>query len=175
MLTRLLAHTKYLILLPVVGALISAVVIFVYDIFTTVMVSWDVLTSDSFGDRGLKVVAVSFVKLLDLFLLGTVLYIVALGLYQLFIDPDIPLPRWVQVKSIDTLKEQLLNVVAVLLVVAFLAEAIEWDGGTDILAYGGAIALVVAAVAVLRFAQSDARLVRGAFDNPAESDGEQDV
>lgn len=172
MLTRLLGHTKYLILLPVVGSLLSAVVIFVYDIISTVVIAYDVLTQGSFGASGLKAVAVAYVKLLDLFLLGTVLYIVALGLYQLFIDPDIALPRWARVRSIDTLKEYVLNVVAVLIVVAFLAEAIEWDGGMDILGYGAAIALVVASVALLRFAQSNARLVRGAIE---EEDTEDDA
>ena len=154
MLTRLLGKSHYLILLPVFGALLGAVVIFVYDIITTVVLTVQVFTAGAYNETGLKDVAVAFIKLLDLFLLGTVLYIVALGLYELFIDPQIPMPAWLHIDSINTLKEKLLTVVAVLLVVSFLGVATEWKEGTDIFYYGGAIALVVAAVALLLYVQN---------------------
>jgi uncharacterized membrane protein YqhA len=150
----MLAKSHFLILLPVFGALVGALVIFVYDIITTFMLAYQVFTVGAYNEEGVKDVAVGFIKLLDLFLLGTVLYIVAIGLYELFIDPHIPMPAWLHIASINTLKEKLLNVVAVLLVVSFLGVAIEWKGGTDILFYGGAIGIVVASVAFLLFVQN---------------------
>ncbi len=151
MLTRMLAKSHFLILLPVFGALVGAVVIFVYDIITTFVLAFQVFSVGAYNEEGVKDVAVGFIKLLDLFLLGTVLYIVALGLYELFIDPHIPMPPWLHIASIDTLKDKLLSVVAVLLVVSFLGVAIEWKDGTDILFYGGAIGIVVASIAFLLF------------------------
>ena len=156
MLTRILAKSHYLILLPVFGALIGAVVIFVYDIITTFVLAAQVFTVGAYNEEGLKDVAVAFIKLLDLFLLGTVLYIVGLGLYELFVDPNIPMPAWLHIDSINTLKEKLLNVVAVLLVVSFLGVATEWKGGDDILFYGAGIGIVVIAVAALLYVQKQA-------------------
>lgn len=155
MLTKLLAKSHYLILLPVFGALSGAVVIFVYDIITTFVLAFQVFALGAYTEEGLKDVAVAFIKLLDLFLLGTVLYIVAMGLYELFIDPHVPMPAWLHISSIAVLKEKLLNVVAVLLVVSFLGVATEWKGGTDILFYGAAIGIVVAATAFLLYVQDE--------------------
>ena len=156
MITRILAKSHYLILLPVLGALIGAVVIFAYDIITTFVLAYRVFTLGAYNEEGLKDVAVAFIKLLDLFLLGTVLYIVGLGLYELFVDPNIPMPAWLHIDSINTLKEKLLNVVAVLLVVSFLGVATEWKGGDDILFYGAGIGIVVIAVAALLYVQKQA-------------------
>jgi uncharacterized membrane protein YqhA len=154
MLSRILTASRYLILLPVIGALIGAVVIFTYDIVTTITLAVEVFSRGAFNEEGLKDVAVAFIKLLDLFLLGTVLYIVSLGLYELFIDPKLPMPDWLHIDSLNTLKEKLLNVVVVLLVVSFLGMAIEWKGGTDIFFYGAAIGIVIAAVALLLYVQN---------------------
>ena len=79
-------------------------------------------------------------------LLGTVLYIVALGLYDLFVDPGLPVPAWLHICSLDDLKSKPTQVIVVLLGVTFLGAAVEWDGGTDILELGVAVALVITAL-----------------------------
>ena len=84
--------------------------------------------------------------IIDLFLLGTVLYIVAVGLYELFVDPGLPMPPWLRIATLDDLKERLLGVVVVLLAVTFLGSAVTWDGSANILALGLAVGAVVGAV-----------------------------
>jgi len=49
---------------------------------------------------------------------------------------------------LDDLKERLLGVVAVLLAVTFLGSAVTWNGSTDILALGIAIAAVLGVVSL---------------------------
>ena len=93
----------------------------------------------------------SFVEMIDLFLLGAVLYIVALGLYQLFIDDALELPRWLEVHDLDDLKAKVIGVIIVLLGVIFLGYVIEWDGQRDILALGIAVSLVMAALSLMYF------------------------
>ena len=88
-------------------------------------------------------------NLIELFLLGTVLYIIALGLYQLFIDRDIYLPPWLEIRTIDNLKERLLSTVVVMLAVSFLGFVVTWDGTMNILALGVAIGLVLASLAYI--------------------------
>lgn len=88
----------------------------------------------------------AFIDLADLFLVGTVLYVMALGLYELFIDDRLPLPAWLEIHDIDDLKGKLVGVVVVVLAVFFLGEAVGGDGQRDVLRLGGGIALVIAAL-----------------------------
>jgi uncharacterized membrane protein YqhA len=93
---------------------------------------------------------------LDLFLIATILYIVALGLYSLFIDGTLPLPGALKVSSLQDLKRMLAEGVLVVLLVLFLGRAAEWERGIDILYFGIGVGLVIAAVALLlRFGRGD--------------------
>ena len=86
--------------------------------------------------------------MIDLFLLGTVLYIVAIGLYELFVDPGLPMPAWLRITTLDDLKERLLGVVGVLLAVTFLGSAVTWDGSANILALGLAVGVVLGVISL---------------------------
>jgi uncharacterized membrane protein YqhA len=101
------------------------------------------------ADRA-KNLSIEFIELVDLFLLGTVLYLVAIGLYELFIDPDLPTPEWLHVESLDDLKSKLIAVIVVLLGVTFLGSAVSWKGCHDILYFGLAIAAVLVPLTVLQ-------------------------
>jgi uncharacterized membrane protein YqhA len=106
---------------------------------------------DPLSARSVEHIGVEFIQITDIILLGTVLYIVSLGVYQLFIDPKIKstLPPWLHVGDLGDLKRDLLSVTVVLLGVTFLGEVVEWQGERDILALGGAVALVVAALGII--------------------------
>lgn len=93
-----------------------------------------------------KTVILSFIEIIDLFLLATVFHITALGLYSLFIDDNIRVPPWLEIHNLDDLKGKLVSVVIVILSVLFLGRAVKWEGGTDILPFGVSIALVSAAL-----------------------------
>jgi uncharacterized membrane protein YqhA len=148
MVRRILASSRFFIALAVVGSFVASATALVYGGITTVVVTVDAFRQRDFTETGAKHLAVQLVTMIDLFLLGTVLYIVAIGLYELFIDPGIPMPRWLRIATIDDLKERLLSVVTVLLAVTFLGSAVSWQG-TDILALGLAVSAVLAAVALL--------------------------
>ena len=88
-------------------------------------------------------------KILDLFLLGTILYIVALGLAALFLDAEAALPRWFKVGELQDLKVIVSQSVVVVLLIAFLGDVLEWENGTDIAFVGGGVAAVIAAIALM--------------------------
>jgi uncharacterized membrane protein YqhA len=71
---------------------------------------------------------------------------VALGLYQLFIDQSLALPRWLKVNDLSDLKRDLIGVVVVLLGVSFLGEVVNWEGQRELLPLGAAVAVVIAAL-----------------------------
>ncbi|MGZ3630061.1 MAG: YqhA family protein [Ktedonobacteraceae bacterium] len=64
-----------------------------------------------------KFITDSSVELIDLFLLSTILYIVSLGLFRLFIDATLPLPGWLEIHDLNDLKERILGVIIVLLAI----------------------------------------------------------
>lgn len=153
MFNRILANSRYLILLPVILSLVGAIAVLVYSSVATFSSVIAFFQSNDYSAQGLKDVAVAALTLIDLILLGTVLYIVALGLYELFIDPHLPTPEWLHIESLDSLKEKLIGTITVLLLVSFLAAVTDWKTGADIAFYSIAIGAVIAAVALLLWVQ----------------------
>jgi len=116
---------------------------------TLFKIAWNEIVNfnpDNLGKTHIDRLAVDLIEITDIILLGTVLYIVALGLYQLFIDHKVALPPWLKVSDLTDLKRDLIGVVVVLLGVSFLGEVVNWDGENDILLLGAGIALVIAAL-----------------------------
>ena len=143
---RLLASSRYIILIASLGTFLSGTVLLIFGVLSVIDISIEAFRAFNLTSHGVEELAVDFIRLTDVFLLGTVLYIVALGLYELFVDPTLPLPKWLVIRDLEHLKEKLLGVIIVLLGVTFLGEVVSWDGQTDIFRLGVAIALVVAAL-----------------------------
>ncbi|NTW10911.1 MAG: YqhA family protein, partial [Chlorobiaceae bacterium] len=107
-----------------------------------------VVLSGTVSTREGKLIALDFIQNADIFLVSTVLYIMAVGLYELFVDDSIEMPAWLAIKNLDDLKDKLVGVVVVGLAVDFLGHAVTWHGETSIIFLGGAMALVIAGLTV---------------------------
>jgi len=146
--SRILGWSRYFIIVAVLASFTASAAAMTFGGLTTMRVVFDAFYFPDFSEKGAKLLSVALVTMIDLFLLGTVLYITAIGLYELFIDPTLPMPGWLRIATLDDLKERLLGVVAVLLAVTFLGSAVTWDGSTNILALGAAIGLVLRVVSM---------------------------
>lgn len=98
------------------------------------------------GGFDLNQLAIELVEYTDMFLLGVVLYIVALGLVCLFVTDKIPLPKWLEFHDLDDLKERLISVIVVMLGVYFLGVVLSGRGGLDLVWLGVGICLVIGAL-----------------------------
>ncbi len=161
-LLRLLASSRFFVGLAVVGSFLSAVTILVYGVVAVVEIAWDTLRQGDVSVNGAKYLSVALVELTDVFLLGTVLMIVALGLCELFIEPDLPLPAWLRIDDLEELKVKLIGVIVVLLAVTFLGFVVEWNGEERILELGVAVAVVIAALSFL--------IIASTFDHKSDND-----
>jgi uncharacterized membrane protein YqhA len=148
MVRRVLASSRYFIVAAVLGSFLSAVVLILAGVVAVVDSAWKAIRHPRTDVAEAKKLAVDFIQMTDVFLLGTVLYIVALGLYELFVDADLPMPGWLQIHDLDDMKERLVGVIIVLLGVTFLGSAVTWTGGAEILQYGTAIAIVIIALSL---------------------------
>ena len=140
MLASLLNGSRYMVIIAVLGSLAAAAALFIYGAAETVSVISHTIAKMDISSKGAKQLALSFIEIVDLFLLGTVLLMIALGLYELFIDNKLKLPEWLQIRTFDDLKNKLVGVVLVVLAVLFLGHVVAWDG------FGLAIAAVIAAL-----------------------------
>lgn len=146
---HLFASSRYFASFAVIGAFLSAVTLYVYGTLVVLKQILETITALEVSVTGAKHLQVVFVQLTDIFLLGTVLFIVAFGLYQLFLQPDLPVPGWLRIQSLDELTGRLIEVVGVLLSVTFLAFAVERTTRATILEFGVAVAIVIAALSLL--------------------------
>lgn len=165
MFNRALGASRYLIIVAVVGSLLAATTLIIYGGLEAAQLVAKTIGDAEVSRKGAKAIALEFIEIVDLFLLGTVFYIVALGLYELFIDQEVRLPEWLTIKTLDDLKDKLVAVVIVVLGVLFLGQVVSWDGQRDLLGFGAAIALVVAALTYFLTAKSNDK----SKDNPPES------
>jgi uncharacterized membrane protein YqhA len=148
LLRTLLSSSRFFIIFAIIGSFLASAAALVYGFIATVQLVLHSFGSGDYTEHGTKVLSVGLVGMIDMFLLGTVLYIITAGLYQLFIDPSLPLPAWLKISTLDDLKERLLGVVVVLLAVSFLGDLVEWDGSWNILAEGLAVGTVVGVLAL---------------------------
>jgi uncharacterized membrane protein YqhA len=148
-LRNLFAASRYVVALAVLATFVGSVVLLVDGALSVFRIAWlelyefevDELTAHHIDHLG-----VEFIKITDIILLGTVLYIISVGLYQLFIQKDLPLPQWLRVGDLADLKRDLISVTVVLLGVTFLGEAVDWSGSASILPLGAGVALVILAL-----------------------------
>lgn len=147
-LRNILAGSRYLIIISVLGTLIGSIIVLGYGAVTVVGVLIHIFfVRNIFTTDEVKIVAVASVELIDLFLLSTILYIVSLGLYKLFIDSNFSLPGWLVITDLNDLKERVLGVIIVLLAISFLGYVVEWSfGDYSIVALGVAVGLVLFAI-----------------------------
>lgn len=139
---RVPAYTRFIVAVPVIGLLAGAVTL-------TVMAGMETVTTIGHavaGELAKKEAVLEFIELADVFLLSTVLYIMALGLFELFIDDSLPLPAWLEIHSLDDLKKKLVGVVAVVLAVTFLGSVIKGTDAQALMYEGVGIGAIVVAM-----------------------------
>ena len=102
MLHRILARSRYLMLIAVFGSFAASVTLLIYSgLETAITISHT--TTVPISSENSKQLILSWIDVVDLFLLATVFYITALGLYELFIDDRIKVPYWLEIHTIDDL------------------------------------------------------------------------
>jgi uncharacterized membrane protein YqhA len=151
MFKSLLNASRYMVLAAVLGALLGAAALFAYGLADTFAVIAQVIGKGEISGKGAKILMYAFIEIFDLFLLGTVLLIMGLSLYEFFIDADLKLPAGLEINTFEDLKSNLVTVVVVVLGVTFLGQVVAWDGEQDLLRFGIAVAVVITALNLFLF------------------------
>ena len=145
---RVFEYVRYVVFIAVVGLLLAGIAALIFGGVMTVSIIVENFQHAEFNVDAARLLSTDLIELIDLYLLGTVLLITSIGLYQLFINQHIALPEWLLVTNLEQLKYNLLAVIVVMLVILFLsAAASAAPEQIGFLAYGAGIALVLAAIA----------------------------
>jgi uncharacterized membrane protein YqhA len=145
---RILGLTRYAVIVPALASIIGALLLMAQGSIEMVTVAIDAI----FRQAYLKDTIVGVLTAVDSILLGTVLLVIGYGLYELFIDSDLEVPPWLQVKDLDDLKSKLIGVVVAIIAVVFVGVFVDANRATEVASYGlGAGALVIG-LAVFAFA-----------------------
>jgi uncharacterized membrane protein YqhA len=152
MIRNILGTSRFLVLLAVLGTFASSATLQVFGLIRVGAVIAELVRVGDVSSEASKALIADTVAIIDIFLIGTVLFVISAGLYQLFVQQDLPLPSWLRIASLDDLKDNLTEVIIVALLVAFLGQAVEWTGDLAILGLGLAVSSVILAVAALTWA-----------------------
>ncbi|CAL1242014.1 YqhA family protein [Candidatus Methylocalor cossyra] len=147
-LKQMLALTRYLVLLAVLGTLVGSIGLVLYEMLVVGRIVVDVAGESTLSTRSAKNLAVELIGTIDVFLIAIAAYVTSLGLYLLFVDDTVPLPKWLVIHNLDDLKYNLVSVVIAVLAVLFLREAVIWDGSRNLLDFGVAVAVIILALTV---------------------------
>ena len=135
---------RLIMIVPVVATFLTALALMVFGAIET----WRFIAAMFFGAHEMErnEALLLAIEIVDLFLLATVVQVVSLGLYQLYFNQDLQLPKWLKIDSLDDLKSKLVGVTVTVLAVYFLGQAIVWTDSPNIVYLGGGTALVIAAL-----------------------------
>lgn len=151
--TNILLKTRFLIILPILGLALAAAFFFVFGgvgliglLFELAAEGLNPSETESIQEGGIIIFEV--VEYVHTFLIGTVLYITAVGLFQLFIR-EIDFPNWLKIDNTEELETNLIGVTVVVLAVNFMGAMFVGGIETEnLLNYGIAIALPIAALGI---------------------------
>lgn len=143
---RFLTGARYFIMLGIIASLALSLAMFVAVIGRGALVIAETPAA-ILSAKAEKTLVVDCIELADLTFVAVALYIIAIGLFELFIAP-VRMPDWLTITSLDDLKSKLVNIVVVALAVSFLGQVVTWDGVTNLLSLGVAIGAVILTLSI---------------------------
>ncbi len=141
---KLAGWTRFVAGVPCFGLFVSSLALVVFTTIKVFITTYEGIV----GHLALGELAIEYVEFTDLYLLAVVLYIMALGLFSLFITDEIELPSWLVFRDFDDLKERLVSVIIVMLGVHFLGIVLKGASGVDLLWLGLAIGIVIVSLTI---------------------------
>lgn len=135
---------RLVMLIPVIATFVAALGLLIYGGIETIHFITGLFSSEHPLSRDEALLLA--IEIVDLFLLATVVQVVSLGLYQLYFNQDLQLPKWLKIETLDDLKSKLVGVTITVVAVYFLGQAIVWEGSADIAYLGIGVSLVIASL-----------------------------
>ena len=149
---RLISSSRYIVWLAVICTFVGSAALMLIGTYEVFYAIWQAALHLSAQHNGeLKLVLIESV---DTFLVATVLLMIALGLYQLFVNRELQLPAWLNTSSVEDLERRLAGMIIVVMAVLFLTQVIQWNGTIAILWLGLAVGAVIFAISAFLYQEA---------------------
>jgi len=150
--TRMFGAARYVMTLAVVAIFLGATVLLVDGIVQMANALWHRLVGAQADTADSVTLRVDVIEAVDIILVATVLFVIAFGLYQLFVDATLRsrLPPWLRITAIGNLEVRLAGMVITVLSIIALTQALETHGGGGT-GTGYEIAAVIAAISLFLY------------------------
>jgi len=170
---------RFLVLVAVLGILASSVVMFFKGCIEVVQgirafrVGFISFQPTSLDDKN---VILSFIPAVDNYLFATILLIISMGLYELFISEIDPKSRkektrpiWLRVHDLDDLTSRIGEVVIMILIVNFFKQSfsMNYERPIDLLILGSGVLLISGSLVVAHHVSGGRRKAPGKSETPA--------
>jgi uncharacterized membrane protein YqhA len=141
---RIIELSRYVAAIPAFGAILGSLVLMgvgvleVVRAISTLIQTW----------ASTKEIVVAVLTAIDSLLLATVLMVIGYGIYELFVDEGLNLPSWLEIRSLDDLKNKLIGVIVAVIAVIFLGFLVDSGNPGEVLQVGigcGAVLIGLAA------------------------------
>jgi len=149
---RMFGATRYVMTVAVLAVFLGATVLLVDGIVQMVSAVWHRVFGGQAEASDSVALRVEVIEAVDVILVATVLFVIAFGLYQLFVDPTLrsTLPAWLRISAISSLEVRLAGMVITVLSIIALTQALESHGGTGN-GLGFEIAAIIAAISLFLY------------------------
>jgi len=139
---HLLERARYAVGPVAIALAVLALVVFVWAGAQAVS-----LIADLFRDEGWKRDALvgKLLGTFDMFLIGSVIMIVAVGMWELFVG-DLDVPEILTVRDLGALKQKVSDLLVLVLAIQFAKRFLSGESGLELLYDGAAVALVAGAL-----------------------------
>jgi uncharacterized membrane protein YqhA len=141
-----LEKTRFLAIIAVVSLLVAAFGAFVWGAIKTYVAITLIIVS---GGQD-KLISLSLIQLVDVFLIAIALVIFANSIYELFIG-DLDLPEWMIAHNLQDLKARLSSLAILVMAIKFVEYVFEGKDAQQTLYLGIAIAVVSAVLIAFSF------------------------
>jgi len=145
---KILGITRYAVIVPAIASIIGALLLMAQGSISIGMIVVEAILNNSY----LKDTIVNILTAVDAILLGTVLLVIGYGLYELFVDPRLEVPVWLEVRDLDDLKSKLIGVVVAIIAVVFVGVFVDTNRAAEVVAYGVGAGAMVAGLALFALA-----------------------
>jgi len=150
---RFVELSRFVVILPVIGSLLGAFVLMLIGTWQVFNSIWSVFSSSS----QLKDTVIAILTAVDTLLLATVLLVIGYGLYELFVDAEVQLPPWLEIRDLDDLKNKLIGVVVAIIAVVFLGQLVDNNSSNEVFLAGAGSGALVLGLAAFTFATKETK------------------
>jgi uncharacterized membrane protein YqhA len=145
---RLIELSRFAVAVPAVTSIIASFVLMGIGVWEVVMSIVHLIDTSV----SIKLTVVAILTAVDTFLLATVLLVIGYGLYELFVDSEVKLPQWLEIRSLDDLKTKLIGVIVAILGVVFLGALVDRRDANSVMLIGAGVGAVVIGLAAFTYA-----------------------